>query len=148
MGSGDTAQHHNIVAAAIVRNGAVLLCHRHPDREWYPNVWDVPGGHIDDGESPMDALVREIREELGIEIDRASAVSVIQHSPKKNLDIEIWAVSGWTGEIVNAEPAEHDAIGWFTVPEIDGLELADPDVAVACKQAVVLFGRQSDRPES
>ena len=148
MGSGGFSQHHDIVAAAIVRNGAVLLCHRHPDREWYPNVWDVPGGHVDEGESPMDALVRELREELGIEIDRSRAVSVLRHSPKKDLDIETWAVAGWSGELFNAEPAEHDAIRWFTVPELEGLDLADPDVAVACKRAVELFGQQPDNPDT
>jgi len=35
-----------------VRDGCVLLCHRHPNRQWYPNVWDVPGGHIEADESP------------------------------------------------------------------------------------------------
>jgi len=65
-----TQQHYDVVAAAIVRDDTVLLCHHHPDREWYPNVWDVPREHINPGEPAIDALVRELREELGIEVTR------------------------------------------------------------------------------
>jgi hypothetical protein len=38
---------HEIVAAVLVRDGRVLLCHRSPGREWFPNVWDLPGGHVE-----------------------------------------------------------------------------------------------------
>ncbi|KAG1647452.1 CTP pyrophosphohydrolase [Nymphon striatum] len=113
MASEQVAEHHDVVAAALVRGDTVLLCHRHPNRRWYPNVWDVPGGHVDPGESPLDALVRELREELGIEIDPTLAVSVLRSSPKPDLDIEIWAVPSWQGEIVNAEPDEHDELRWL-----------------------------------
>ena len=133
------ATHHDVVAAALVRGSTVLLCHRHPDRRWYPNVWDRPGGHIDAGESPTDALVRELREELGIDIDPAGAVSVLRSSPGPDLDIEIWAVASWDGDIVNAQPDEHDEIRWFGVEELGELTLADDDVAVACRRAVEHF---------
>ncbi len=137
----ERAAHHDVVAAALVCDGAVLLCHRHPYREWYPNVWDVPGGHIDPGESPLEALVRELREELGIEIDPTRAVSVLRSSPKPDLDIEIWGVADWQGEITNAEPDEHDEISWFVAAELDNLELADPDVAIACRRAIAHFAQ-------
>ena len=57
---------HQIVAAMLLRADAILLCHRSRDRAWYPDVWDLPGGHIEAEESPGDALVREIQEELGV----------------------------------------------------------------------------------
>jgi 8-oxo-dGTP diphosphatase len=56
---------------AFLRDGKrVLLCHRSADRRWYADVWDLPGGHVEAGESPSIALVRELREELGISIPR------------------------------------------------------------------------------
>lgn len=131
-------EHHDVVAAAIVRGNEVLMCHRHPERKWYPNVWDLPGGHIHSGESPLTALVREIREELGIEVDSAKAVSVFRRSSSE-LDIEIWAVASWEREIVNAEPSEHDEIKWFTAAELDRTALADPDIAIACQRAIERF---------
>ncbi len=45
-----------------------------------PNVWDLPGGHVDTGERRMDALVRELGEELGIELDVSRCVSVLPNS--------------------------------------------------------------------
>ena len=121
----------------------MLLCHRHPDREWYPNVWDVPGGHVEAGERRIDALVRELREELGIDIDADTAVSVFAHSPTPDLDVEFFAVAAWTGDVVNARPAEHDQIGWFSIEHLDYLVLADDGVATACRLA---FGHVATRP--
>ena len=84
----------------------------------------------------MHALERELREELGIVIDAGTAVSVLTHSPKPDLDIEIWAIGAWTGDVINAQPAEHDQIGWFSIEHLDDLVLADDGVATACRLAV------------
>ena len=55
------------IVAAVLREGdRVLLCHRSAGRRWYPDVWDLPGGHVDEGEDPKESLVRELRDELGI----------------------------------------------------------------------------------
>jgi 8-oxo-dGTP pyrophosphatase MutT (NUDIX family) len=43
--------HCRVAAAALVNSDRVLLSHRHPSRRWYPNVWDIPGGHIEDDET-------------------------------------------------------------------------------------------------
>jgi 8-oxo-dGTP diphosphatase len=55
-----------IVNAALVREGRVLLVHRSPSRHVYPDVWDLPGGHVETGETELAALAREMHEELGI----------------------------------------------------------------------------------
>lgn len=41
---------HHVVAGLLVRGTEVLLGHRSPGRRWYPDVWDLPGGHVEDGE--------------------------------------------------------------------------------------------------
>jgi 8-oxo-dGTP pyrophosphatase MutT (NUDIX family) len=51
------------------QHGQILLCHRSIERPWDPDVWDLPGGHLEPDEAPGDALVRELQEELGIIID-------------------------------------------------------------------------------
>lgn len=63
-----TKVHHNVATALLVRDGQVLLCHRHRNRRRYPDVWDMPGGHIERGETSADALRRELREELGVSV--------------------------------------------------------------------------------
>lgn len=56
---------HHVVAGVLVEADKVFLCHRSASRRWYPNVWDLPGGHIEEDESPAHALVRELREASG-----------------------------------------------------------------------------------
>ena len=141
MASDDPLRQHRVVAAAIVNGSRVLLCHRHPSRTWYPNVWDLPGGHIEDAESPLDAIVRELREELGIEVNHSCAVSILRYTPTPDLEFEVWAFDTWSGAIVNAAPAEHDQIGWFGLAELSELDLADVGVATACREALGLFDR-------
>lgn len=112
-----------IVAALVVRDGWVLLCHRSPERRWYPGVWDLAGGHVEAGESPARALVRELREELGVSITEPSGPEVARFVTAA-FDMRVWLIGTWTGDLANAAPAEHDRIGWFEVSELAGLRLA------------------------
>jgi len=65
---------------------------------------------------------------------------VLRNSPNPGLEIEVWAVTSWRGEIINAAPTEHDKIGWFNQAEFQQLDLADPDVATACITALHILG--------
>jgi ADP-ribose pyrophosphatase YjhB (NUDIX family) len=103
----------------------VLFCHRRADRPWYPDVWDLPGGHVRDGEAPAEGLARELREELAIEIEAPGAEPVAR-IVDEDLDLTIWTVAGWRGDPTNAAPEEHDAIRWVEMSEIDSLRLAHP----------------------
>lgn len=132
----DLEQQHEVVAAVLVRDGQVLLCHRHPNREWYPNVWDLPGGHIEAGERPVDALVRELREELGITEDPSKAQALGDYSPEPNLSLALWEIDDWEGDVINAAPNEHDELAWFTIGQLDNLKLADSYVLDACQRAL------------
>lgn len=116
---------HTIAAAILVDHGRVLLAHRHPQRAWYPNCWDLIGGHVEPGEVPLDALRRECREEIGITIDHAQPL-LLSHR-KDDVEIHPFVVRQWRGEVTNTAPDEHDDLRWYTAAELDGLPLADPD---------------------
>ena len=117
---------HVVVAAALVRPGEVLLCHRSPTRAWYPDVWDLPGGHVEDGESTQDALRRELSEELGVDVGTVTGPPAMSlDDAAADLRLDVWVVTVWRGDVRNLEPAEHDRIGWFTVGHLEGLALAD-----------------------
>ena len=112
-----------IVTALLRDGGRVLLCHRSPRRRWYPDVWDLPGGHVEPGELPGAALARELREELGIDIAAPSGPPV--HEVRADtFDMQIWLIEAWMGSPINAARDEHDAIAWFTEDALGELSLA------------------------
>ena len=119
-------QAHRIVAGLLVRDNHVLLCHRVSTRRWYPNVWDLPGGHVEGGEAPTAALVRELREELNIEVAEPEGQCRF-HLEGDGFDMSVWQLSTWVGVPSNAAPEEHDDIGWFSDPDVRTLRLAHSD---------------------
>ncbi len=131
---------HNIVAAVLVRDGEVLLCHRSPDRDWYPNVWDLPGGHIEEGETPRDALIRELQEELGIGVASESVQFLQDCVLSGSVLVSVWIVTEWHGAATNQSPTEHDAVRWFHACALPLNGLADPYVETCCAEAVRILG--------
>jgi 8-oxo-dGTP diphosphatase len=117
---------HRVVAAILRREDQVLLCHRSPQRRWFPDVWDFPGGHVLPGEDPEQALHRELAEELGVElVGLGDGPLLRQVDPEAGLDLTIWVSRTWRGTPTNLEPQEHDAIGWFRTEQLDVLRFAD-----------------------
>ena len=114
----------SIALAALVRDGLVLLVHRHPSREWYPDCWDLVGGHVETGESPDEAVIRECFEELGVHVQDPVPIPMTFDDP--TLDVHAFLVTRWDGEPVNAAAEEHDDLRWFWPAELDDLTLADP----------------------
>ena len=118
---------HHVVTGALVRGDQVLLVHRSPGRRWYPDVWDLPGGHVDGGEDELTALRRELREELGVHATGIDPTPVVRISdPTSDLELGLWVVRAWSGDPTNACPDEHDEIRWVGAHQLPGLELAHP----------------------
>jgi 8-oxo-dGTP diphosphatase len=121
--------HAAIVAAVLVRDGRVLLCLRSPQRRWSPCLWDLPGGHVERGESDPVALARELGEELGVTVAPATIAATLPEVRiiDDEVDMRVWVVHDWSGEAVNAAPDEHDAVGWFEPSQLERLSLAHPE---------------------
>lgn len=122
----------------------MLLCHRRAERALYPDVWDFPGGHVEAGEDTESALVRELREELGIEIARPQAPRLARFV-NDNQDLSVWLITDWSGVIINAALEEHDDIRWFDAQEVGALEIADAVYLPVISRALNSTGR-SPRP--
>jgi mutator protein MutT len=112
-----------VAVAVIVHDGKLLLGHRHPRRRWYPNCWDLIGGHIEQGETSAEAVVRECREELSIAVRDAHPIENPVEIPTVNL--HTFLVSSWEGDPINSAPDEHDALAWFMPDQLGGLRFAD-----------------------
>lgn len=112
------------IVTGLLRDGdRLLLVHRSPQRLHFPDVWDLPGGHVDPGELPAAAVVRELREELGVEVTEPPGPPMTELHISA-ISMKIWLFETWTGTPANTAPEEHDAIGWFTKDQLGDLVFA------------------------
>jgi 8-oxo-dGTP diphosphatase len=119
---------------AIIQGGRILLGRRRAEGNYYPDCWDIFGGHCETGETPEETLKRELHEELGIWPEKFSLLGVY-NEPHPELYGEgkhyFFAVTEWSGEPSNRSN-EHDEVDWFT---IDGLK----NVTLASEKYLELF---------
>lgn len=127
-----------LALALLVRDGSALLVHRQPARRWYADCWDLAGGHVDPGEEPIQAVVRECREELGVLVHDPSPMPLAHDDP--TLDIHAYLVTRWDGEPVNAAPDEHDDLRWFRAGDLAEVTLAHPASLASIIDAVERAG--------
>lgn len=123
---------HLIVSGALLDGHRVLLGHRRATRHDYPNCWSLPGGHVEAGEEPNAALVRELREELGVDADVHGSPSLrIEREPTNESGMiqDVWVIRTWRGEPRNLAMDEHDELRWVSAAELSRLDLAHPEHA-------------------
>jgi 8-oxo-dGTP diphosphatase len=91
-----------VVAGLIVKDGKVLVCQR-TRHQTMPLKWEFPGGKIEEGEQPRDALRRELEEELGILATVGDEVKRIQHEYPNGgmVELRFFVVRSYKGEIEN-----------------------------------------------
>jgi 8-oxo-dGTP diphosphatase len=91
-----------VAAALIVRGGEVLICQRRPDQPMALQ-WEFPGGKIEAGETPEQALARELDEELGIQAVIGPRVTHVRHNYRHGgaVDLQFFAVREFSGELEN-----------------------------------------------
>ncbi|MEU7794061.1 NUDIX domain-containing protein [Micromonospora tulbaghiae] len=116
------------VSVVVVDERARILLVRHAEDG---NGWAVPGGAVDIGESPAQAAVREIREEIGVRINRPRLLDVLGGPDYEvtypNGDRVAYVTAVYQATIAYGEPVpDHDEIGeldWFTPPQLAGADL-------------------------
>ena len=100
-----------------------LLVSQRPFCKIHPGKWEFPGGKIEPGENVFEALVREFREELELEIIRAEPAFVVRHRyPDRLVELNVWRVIDFLGE---ASGQEGQVICWVAPQELFGLDFLD-----------------------
>jgi 8-oxo-dGTP diphosphatase len=118
----------NVVCGVIGDGeGRVLACLR-PAGKHLGGLWEFPGGKVEDGESPQSALERELREELGIEVELLEPLEpVVWQYERGTIRLIPWRCRVLQGE---PQPIEHERLKWCAPGDFGELEWAAADVPV------------------
>ena len=118
-------QRLHVVGAVIVNNERVLAAKRGPGGS-LPHMWEFPGGKIEDGESPQEALVREIGEELLVDVRVGEEIVSTTH----DYEFGVVTLTTYYCELRSGTPrlTEHAALRWLTPDELSSVEWAPADV--------------------
>lgn len=113
-----------VVAALIVREGKLLIARR-PAGKHMAGRWEFPGGKLEHGESPEQAVEREIREELAVRVRAGRIYQAIAYSyPEKDVLLLFYAASIISGE---PRPVEEAEVRWVALDELDKYAFAPVD---------------------
>ena len=112
---------------------------------YYDGYYDLPGGHLEQGEDIFDGMIREAKEEIGITIKRENLeILHIYHKYKKGMLKFVFKANKYEGEAINAEPESSEKIEWI---EIDNLpENIVPSISIEIKNIKndVFYSRQEE----
>ena len=127
-------QRIHVVAGVISdARGRILLARRTAGRD-LAGLWEFPGGKVDPGETPEQALVRELREELGIEARVGEPlIAVPQRYPHKRLCLDVRRIASWTGTV---KGLDGQALAWAPPHKLSSYAMPDADrpVVAALRQ--------------
>ena len=118
-----------VVAAIIIDNGKVFATQRGYGE--FKDGWEFPGGKVEEGEKPQEAIVREIKEELDTEIEVEELLDTVEYDyPKFHLSMDCFICKIKSGDLVLKE---HEAAKWLTKETLDSVEWLPADLGLVEK---------------
>ena len=116
------------VVAALIRDGERFLICKRPAHKTRALMWEFPGGKVEAGESPRDALIRECMEELDITLDVGGLYMQVNHEyPDIQIRLSLYEAVIASGEL---RGKEHEALCWILPREIPDYEFCPADVDI------------------
>jgi len=111
-----------VLASVITRDDRYLICKR-PAHKRHGLLWEFPGGKVEPGESDLEAVSRELKEELGVAVQQVAPVMYSVQDPGSDFVIEFLPVE------IDGEPMchEHEAVAWVPTQELTDYALAPSD---------------------
>jgi 8-oxo-dGTP diphosphatase len=115
-----------VVGAVIYNERNEILCALRSKKMSMPNLWEFPGGKIEKGEHPEEALVREIHEELGCRIEVHEKIAEV-HYEYPNVIVNLLT---YKAKIIEGQPKakEHSELKWVSLQDLSTLEWAPADI--------------------
>jgi len=117
----------HVAVAAIINNDEVLISLR-PDHVHQGGLWEFPGGKVEQGESVEAALIRELKEEIGIEIEHTTPLIRISHNYlDKSVLLDVWRIHSFKGE---AHGAEGQQVRWCKINQLNPSDFPQANRAI------------------
>lgn len=129
------------VSAFIVKDGKLLILKRRDDEEFLPGVWEVPGGGVDEGETVPDAVIRETKEEAGIDIMVKQLFSYFEYLDgfgQKTVNLNFMGVMNNPSQKPDVSLGEMEKFAWVGLDELKDYKLTSDTMLEACKEALKL----------
>lgn len=114
------------VAAAVIRDdGNRILLSRRPPGAEQGDLWEFPGGKLEYGETPFEALKRELHEELSLRVQRGNPLITVHHQyPNQRVQLHVFDQLVWTGVPI---ARENQLLKWFQLHELARLAMPAAD---------------------
>ena len=119
---------YECVSFILIDDKKVLFEKRRADKEIDPGLIMIPGGHIENGETELEALEREIREELAVTAMQMDYVCSLIHTTTEIQKIHYYLIRSWQGKI---ESLEAESIFWHPVTDVKVLDIVPDRIAMA-----------------
>jgi 8-oxo-dGTP diphosphatase len=119
-----------VVAAGILRDadGRILIAQRPPGGH-VGGFWEFPGGKLNPGESPAEALCRELREEIGVSVEAATPFMAYRHDyPERSVELHVFLVERFAGD---PRGVEGQPLRWVSVTDFPSAGLLEADLPIA-----------------
>lgn len=97
----------------VNEKGELLIVRRSKSEKHFPNAWEIPGGRLDVGEDPFDGLTREVKEEVGIDVDVLNPIKVshFKRQDGQQITMIVFACKPWSDKVSLGK--EHTAYEWI-----------------------------------
>ncbi len=116
-----------VVACALVNEYGKVLINERPVGKDYAGYWEFPGGKVDKGETPEEAIIRELKEEINIDVT-GSCLAPLSFTEKQYdnyyVVVLLYVCRRWNGHIM---PMEKQELAWVSPKEIDNFNLLPAD---------------------
>jgi 8-oxo-dGTP diphosphatase len=117
-----------VVAAVLYDEQGRVLVTQRPAGKALAGLWEFPGGKLEPGESAEQALRRELREELGIEVQASRPLLELQHEyPERHVQLSVWVVNRYTGAPAGMEG---QPLQWAHPAALRGIGLLPADLPI------------------